>query len=164
MSRPLLCLLLGSAPFHTLGADCPQAGSAARILSSTAWLTTAVYEDNDKTQNLIDQYPAVVGISLWNACSNRFEYFDPADGSSRHANGGGGYFFFTGDGIDQITLPDHGPALRRRLQVLDAEAFTYSRRVPRHFRDGQPEITLHVEHTPYTGGLALPAQPKAKAP
>lgn len=162
MSRHALCLLLASIASHARGADCPQAGAASRMLSSTAWLTTAVYEGDDRTRNLVDQYPAVVGVSLWNACSNRFEYFDPADGTSRRTNGGGGYFFFTGDGTHQITVADHGPALRRRMESLDAKTFTYSRRVPRHFMEGQPEITLYVEHTPYTGRLPLPAQPKSE--
>lgn len=161
MKRLVLSLLFASTASHAQGIDCPQAGISARTLSSTVWLTTAVYEGDDRTQNLIDQYPAVVGISLWDACSNRFEYFDPADGASRHVYGGGGHFLFTGDGIHQITLPDNGPTLRRRLEVLDGTEFTYSRQVPKHFIDGQQEVTLHVVHTPYTGTLVLPARPRS---
>ncbi|MFL6956328.1 DUF4822 domain-containing protein [Nocardiopsis yanglingensis] len=159
MPRLPLALLLACATFRAPAADCPHAGAAARTLAATAWLTTAVYEGDDRTRNLIDRYPAVVGVSLWDACSNRFEYFDPEDGASRLAKGGGGYFLFTGDGIHQVTLPDHGPVLRRRMEVLDAGTFTYSRQVPRAFMEGHPEITLHVEHTPFRGALPLPAQP-----
>lgn len=159
MLRLVFPLLAASAASHAQGADCPQAGAAAQTLSSTAWLTTAVYEGDERTQNLIDQYPAVVGISLWDACSNRFEYFDPASGASRRATGGGGYFLFTGDGINQITLADNGPTLHRRLEVLDGTRFTYSRQVPKHFIEGKQAVTLHVVHTPYTGTLALPVRP-----
>lgn len=158
MQRLVIALLLACAAFRAPAADCPHAGAAAQTLAGTAWLTTAVYEGDDRTRNLIDQYPAVVGVSLWDACSNRFEYFDPEDGTSRLAKGGG-YFLFTGDGFHQITLPDHGPALRRRMEVLEAGTFTYSRQVPRSFMEGQPEITLRVEHTPFRGALSLPAQP-----
>ncbi|MEG0184809.1 MAG: DUF4822 domain-containing protein [Stenotrophomonas sp.] len=144
MRRLILATLLSAAASSAHALDCPQAGPSALTLSRTVWLTTAVYEGTDRSHNVIDQYPAVVGVSLWDACSNRFEYFDPASGASRRATGGAGYFLFTGDGISQITLPDNGPTLRRRMEVLDASEFTYSRRVPRHFIAGQPEVTLHV--------------------
>lgn len=155
LSSPILTLLL-AAP---AAAACPSATPAQRVLASTAWQTTAVYEGDDRSKNVIDRYPAVVGLSVWDACSNRFEYFDPASGASRARQGGAGYYLFTGDGRDQVTLPDRGRPISRQLQILDAHEFTYSRSVPRNLQAGQPQVTLHVVHTPYRGPLPLAAQP-----
>lgn len=118
-----------------------------------------MHEGDDRSTNVIDRYPDVVGLSVWDACSNRFEYFDPISGASRASLGGAGYYLFTGDGQHQVTLPDRGAPISRRLQTLDADEFTYSRTVPRNLQAGQPEVILHVVHTPYRGPLAIPMRP-----
>ena len=130
-------------------------------LSSTVWLTTAVYEDGNRAIDLSEKYPAVVGISLWDACRNRFEYFDPRTGDSRSAIGGSGYFLFTGDGNYQITLPDHSGPVRRRMDVMTPQEFTYSRTVPEGMATGSREVVIQVVHTPYQGVLPIPAAPRS---
>lgn len=154
---PSLLLLLAHA---TTSSACATASAQATLLADRTWLTTAVYEGHDRTQNHIARYPGVVGISIWDACSNRFEYFDPATGRSRGEHGGAGWFFFTGDRRYQHTVPDAGTPLRRRMEVLTASEFTYSRQVPRGMREGAPLVTVYVVHTPYAG----PWQVKATAP
>lgn len=125
-------------------------------LASTVWQTTAVYEENDRSHNVIERYPGVVGISIWDAASNRFEYFDPSTGQSRLTQGGAGYFFITGDRRYQINVFDSdGKALLRRLEVLNRQEFTYSRVVPRNMTSGSPEIRIHVVHTPYAGPFKI---------
>lgn len=160
--HPLL-LLLSLALSAPAAAASPgvDPASQARLLAARTWITTAVYEDDDVDNDKAAMYPGVVGISRWDADSNRFEYFDPSNGKSRRAQGGGGWFFFTGDARHQVTVPDNGVPLPRRMQVLDAETFTYSRRVPRGMQPGQPMVTLHVVHKPYTGPWQIPAVPFA---
>ncbi|WP_448136026.1 DUF4822 domain-containing protein [Stenotrophomonas rhizophila] len=143
---------------------CETAPAQAKLLAERTWLTTAVYEGNDRTQNHIARYPGVVGISIWDACTNRFEYFDPATGRSRREQGGAGGFYFTGDRRYQYTVPDTGTPLRRRMEVLSASEFTYSRQVPRGMREGEPLVTVHVVHTPYRGPWQVTATSRAESP
>jgi Domain of unknown function (DUF4822) len=148
------------APAHAIAAPaCAAASPDAQVLAAKTWLTTAVYEGDDRSSNLVERYPGVVGISLWDACSNRYEYFDPATGRSRSQQGGAGWFFFTGDRQYQHTVSDNGTQLRRKMEVIHPTEFTYSRQVPKDMREGQPLVTIHVVHTPYTG--AFQVQPSA---
>ncbi|VBB16481.1 DUF4822 domain-containing protein [Burkholderia stabilis] len=126
-----------------------------KALTSTVWQTTAVYEENDRSHNVIERYPSVVGISIWDAGSNRFEYFDPATGQSRLTQGGAGYFFITGDRRYQINVFDGGGnALVRRLEILNRHEFTYSRVVPQNMASGS-QVRIYVVHTPYTGPFKI---------
>ncbi|APD12435.1 DUF4822 domain-containing protein [Pandoraea sputorum] len=125
-------------------------------LTSKVWQTTAVYEGEDQSRNVMERYPGVVGISIWDASSNRFEYFDPATGLSRRTQGGEGYFLITGDRRHQINAFDAGgKPLVRRLEVLNEHEFTYSRVVPRNMVDGNPNVTIRVVHTPYAGPFSI---------
>lgn len=143
-------------PGHALAAPaCAAASPDAQVLAGKTWLTTAVYEGDDRSTNLVERYPGVVGISLWDACSNRYEYFDPATGRSRSQQGGAGWFFFTGDRQYQHTVSDNGTQLRRKMEVIHPTEFTYSRQVPKDMREGQPLVTIHVVHTPYTGAFQV---------
>ncbi|QMV72171.1 DUF4822 domain-containing protein [Comamonas piscis] len=147
---PLAAALL--APAYALASPaCTGASPDAQVLAEKTWLTTAVYEGDDRSNNLVARYPGVVGISLWDACSNRYEYFDPATGRSRSQQGGAGWFFFTGDRQHQHTVSDNGSQLRRKMEVINPKEFTYSRQVPKDMREGQALVTIHVVHTPYTG-------------
>lgn len=154
-SGPIAALALASvllAPGYAMATQaCTGASPDAQVLAGKPWLTTAVYEGDDRSNNLVERYPGVVGISLWDACSNRFEFFDPATGLSRSQQGGAGWFFFTGDRQYQHTLSDKGTQLRRKMEVNNPTEFTYSRQVPRELRTGEPLVTIHVVHTPYTG-------------
>jgi len=164
MPYPILpSLLLLFAQASTVPA-CPGASEQARQLAERTWITTAVYEGDDRSRNQVARYPGVVGISLWDACSNRFEYFDPATGRSRAEHGGAGWFFFTGDRRHQHTVPDAGTPLRRRVEVLTASEFTYSRQVPHGMREGAPLVTVHVVHTPYAGPWQVQATASAASP
>jgi hypothetical protein len=154
----LAAALLAPAYVHASPA-CTGASPDAQVLTEKTWLTTAVYEGDDRSTNLAARYPGVVGISLWDACSNRYEYFDPATGRSRSQQGGAGWFFFTGDRQYQHTVSDNGSQLRRKMEVLNPKEFTYSRQVPKDMREGQPLVTIHVVHTPYTE--AFQVQPSA---
>lgn len=158
---PSLLVLLAHVPASSA---CDSASAQAKLLADRTWLTTAVYEGQDRTRNHIARYPGVVGISIWDACSHRFEYFDPATGHSRSAHGGAGWFFFTGDRRYQHTVPDIGTPLRRRMEVLTASEFTYSRQVPRGMREGEPVVTVHVVHTPYQGPWKVTATPRTGSP
>jgi len=57
------------------------------------------------------------------------------------------------------TVSDNGTQLRRKMEVIHPTEFTYSRQVPKDMREGQPLVTIHVVHTPYTG--AFQVQPSA---
>lgn len=130
-------------------------------LTGKAWLTTAVHENGDRRVDVSHKYPAVVGISVWDACRNRFEYFDPRTGASRAHQGGSGYFLFTGQGRYQVTLPDHAPPIKRQIEVLDAHEFTYSRQVREGMTPASPLRVIHVVHTPYEGPLQIPDAPRS---
>lgn len=130
-------------------------------MAGKAWLTTAVHVDGDRRVDVSRQYPAVVGISVWDPCRNRFEYFDPVTGASRAAQGGSGHFLFTSEGRYQITLPDHAAPIQRRIEVLTGREFTYSRQVPEGMKPGAPMRVIHVVHTPYDGPLQIPEVPRS---
>jgi hypothetical protein len=150
-----LLLWFAAATLPTACAE-PATGIDPTALTSTIWHTTAVYEGEDRSRNVIERYPSVVGISIWDAGSNRFEYFDPATGLSRRTQGGVGYFFITGDKRYQINVFDAGgKPLVRRLEVLNRREFTYSRVVPRNMAEGNSNVTIHVVHTPYAGPFKI---------
>lgn len=117
-------------------------------LPSNVWQTTAVYEAQNMSLNVIDKYPGVVGVSIWDANTNRFEYFDPTDWTTRAKNGGAGYFLITGNKREQINFFDNGVVLARTLEKLTPNEFTYSRTVPREMKSGAPDVTIFVVHTP----------------
>jgi hypothetical protein len=153
----IYCLLLWVAAIALPTAHAePAKDIEPAALTSTIWQTAAVYEGEDRTRNVIEHYPSVVGISIWDEGSNRFEYFDPATGLSRHTQGGAGYFFITGDKRYQINVFDAGgKPLVRRLEVLNRHEFTYSRVVPRNMAEGSQNVTIHVVHTPYAGPFKI---------
>ncbi|WP_064117625.1 DUF4822 domain-containing protein [Pseudomonas fluorescens] len=123
------------------------------LASSPRWLTTKVYIDGATETDVKAQYPGVVGISTWNPERNRYEFFDTDTGESQYNNGGGGYFFVTGDQKQHILVPDIGPTktIVRRLETLNSSEFTYSREVPRDMVENNPLVRIHVVHAPYTG-------------
>jgi hypothetical protein len=150
-----LSLAAATVPVAGAGPVAPR-GIDPNALASTVWQTTAVYEENDRSHNLIERYPSVVGISIWDAASNRFEYFDPSTGQSRLTQGGAGYFFITGNRRYQINVFDSGgKALVRRLEMLNRREFTYSRVVPQNTTSGSREVRIYVVHTPYKGPFKI---------
>ncbi|HEL2981154.1 TPA: DUF4822 domain-containing protein [Stenotrophomonas maltophilia] len=158
MRLPVIMALACLLPVFSVSAsptDCALTDPRYAALAGTLWLTTAVHENGDTQVDHSGKYPAVVGISRWDACRNRFEYFDPETAQSRAASGGSGYFLFTGDGRYQITLPDHASPIRRRMDVMTPQEFTYSRRVPEGMKPGMPDVTIQVVHTPYKGSLQI---------
>lgn len=97
----------------------------------------------------------MVGISTWDPERNRYEFFYTDTGKSKYDNGGGGYFFVTGDQKKHILVPDVGPikTVTRRLETLNSNEFTYSREVPRDMVDTNPLVRIYVVHAPYTGTI-----------
>ena len=95
----------------------------------------------------------MVGISTWDPERNRYEFFYTDTGESKYDNGGGGYFFVTGDQKSHILVPDVGPTktVVRRLEKLNPNEFTYSREVPRDMIANNPLVRIYVVHAPYTG-------------
>jgi len=135
--------------------DAAQTADARQLASSPRWLTTKVYIDGAPETDVKAKYPGVVGISTWDPESNRYEFFYPDTGESKYNNGGGGYFFITGDEKQHVLVPDKGPVktIVRRLETLNDREFTYSREVPRDMVETNPPVRIHVVHAPYTGTL-----------
>lgn len=125
------------------------------LASSPQWLTTKVYIEGEPDTDVKASYPGVVGISMWDPQRNRYEFFYTDTGSSKHADGGGGYFLVTGDKKTHILVPDVGPTktIVRRLEKLDSSEFTYSREVPRDMVSTNPPVRIYVVHAPYTGPI-----------
>ncbi|TMU79019.1 DUF4822 domain-containing protein [Pseudomonas fluorescens] len=147
MTGLLLAALL--APLASANADVRE------LASSPRWLTTKVYIDGAPETDVKAKYPGVVGISTWDPERNRYEFFYTDTGESKYNNGGGGYFFVTGDQKKHILVPDIGPTKTfvRRLETLNNREFTYSREVPRDMVDNNPLVRIHVVHAPYTGTI-----------
>jgi hypothetical protein len=121
-------------------------------LGRTRWLTTEVYIEGHPDVNLKDEYLGVVGLSMWDMQTNRYEFFDTVTGASRLNEGGGGYFFITGDRKYHVNVPDKGNgAVVRKLEVLHDSEFTYSRVVPEKLIEGNPPVKIYVVHKPYHG-------------
>jgi len=143
----------------------PIAGAQADIrdlASSPRWLTTKVYIEGAPQTDVKAKYPGVVGISTWDPETNRYEFFYTDTGESKYNNGGGGYFFVTGDQRQHVLVPDIGPnkTIVRRLETLNKNEFTYSREVPRDMIESNPPVRIHVVHAPYTGSVVT----KSSAP
>ena len=123
-------------------------------LGATRWLTTEVHIDGDLKTNVKDEYPGVVGLSLWDMQTNRYEFFDTKTGASKLAQGGAGFFFITGDRKHHVIIPDKGNgAVVRDIQVLDETEFTYTRTVPEKLIDNRRPVKIWVVHKPYHGPL-----------
>lgn len=154
MHKPtIIGLLLAALSLPHVSAA--QATDIRQLASSPRWLTTKVYIDGAPETDVKAKYPGVVGISTWDPESNRYEFFYPDTGESKYNNGGGGYFFITGDEKQHVLVPDKGPVktIVRRLETLNDREFTYSREVPRDMVETNPPVRIHVVHAPYTGTL-----------
>lgn len=150
-NHPRNCLL-----FATLLMSITTANADIRELaSSPRWLTTKVYVEGAPQTDVKTSYPGVVGISTWDPETNRYEFFYTDTGESKYDNGGGGYFFVTGDQQQHVLVPDKGPVktIVRRLETLNKNVFTYSREVPRDMIENNPPVRIHVVHAPYTGSV-----------
>ncbi|WP_426155227.1 DUF4822 domain-containing protein [Pseudomonas sp. TSRC2-2] len=136
-------------PTASAQADIRELGSSPR------WLTTKVYVEGAPQTDVKEKYPGVVGISTWDPETNRYEFFYTDTGESKYKNGGGGYFFVTGDQKKHVLVPDIGPtkSIVRRLETLNKNEFTYSREVPRDMIESNPPVRIHVVHAPYTGSV-----------
>ncbi|AZE73333.1 hypothetical protein C4K00_3106 [Pseudomonas synxantha] len=123
--------------------------------TSPQWLTTKVYIEGAPDIDVKDNYPGVVGISMWDPERNRYEFFYTDTGLSKYDQGGGGYFMVTGDRKTHILVPDKGPhrSIVRRLEVLNNQEFTYSREVPRDMVQTNENVRIYVVHAPYTGPI-----------
>lgn len=152
MHKPtIIGLLLAALSMPHLSAA--QATDIRQLASSPRWLTTKVYIDGAPETDVKAKYPGVVGISTWDPERNRYEFFYTDTGESKYNNGGGGYFFVTGDQKQHVLVPDMGPikTIVRRLETLNDREFTYSREVPRDMIETNPPVRIHVVHAPYTG-------------
>ncbi|MGB8923148.1 MAG: DUF4822 domain-containing protein [Pseudomonas sp.] len=151
----LTCLLLAGLlfPFASVAQQAPASIDVRELASSPRWLTTRVYIEGAAETDVKDNYPGVVGISTWDPERNRYEFFYTDTGNSKYNNGGGGYFFVTGDHNEHVLVPDIGTTktIVRRLEALNKNEFTYSREVPRDMVESNPLVRIYVVHAPYTG-------------
>ncbi|MNX99818.1 hypothetical protein D3C86_1322850 [compost metagenome] len=151
------CLLLAAllSPVSSFAQPTSATADIRALASSPRWLTTKVYVEGAPQVDVKANYPGVVGISTWDPERNRYEFFYTDTGKSKYDNGGGGYFFVTGDQKNHILVPDVGPikTVTRRLETLNSNEFTYSREVPRDMVDTNPLVRIYVVHAPYTGTI-----------
>jgi len=151
------CLLLAAllCPLGSFAQQAPAAADIRDLASSPRWLTTKVYIEGAPQTDVKASYPGVVGISTWDPELNRYEFFYADTGESKYKNGGGGYFFITGDHKTHVLVPDVGPTktVVRQLETLNRSEFTYSREVPRDMVENNPLVRIHVVHAPYTGAI-----------
>ncbi|TVT83511.1 DUF4822 domain-containing protein [Pseudomonas sp. H3(2019)] len=149
------CLLLAGllCSSSSYGQQAPPTADIHALASSPRWLTTKVYIEGAPEKDVKANYPGVVGISTWDPERNRYEFFYTNTGQSKYNNGGGGYFFVTGDQKTHVLVPDIGPirTITRSLEKLNPHEFTYSREVPRDMLDTNPPVRIYVVHAPYTG-------------
>lgn len=150
-NKTILWLLLAALFIPNISAA--QTTDIRQLASSPRWLTTKVYIDGAPETDVKAKYPGVVGISTWDPERNRYEFFYTDTGESKYNNGGGGYFFVTGDQKQHVLVPDMGPikTIVRRLETLNDQEFTYSREVPRDMIETNPPVRIHVVHATYTG-------------
>lgn len=162
------CLLLAAllCPLSSFAQQPPATADIQELASSARWLTTKVYIEGAPQTDVKDHYPGVVGISTWDPKQNRYEFFYTDTGESKYSNGGGGYFFITGDHKTHILVPDVGPTktVVRRLETLNRSEFTYSREVPHHTGKDSPPVRIYVVHAPYTGSVETKSALKPGTP
>lgn len=143
-------------PLGSFAQQAPVTADVRDLASSPRWLTTKVYIEGAPETDVKENYPGVVGISTWEPERNRYEFFYADTGESKYKNGGGGYFFVTGDYKTHILVPDIGPTktVVRKLETLNRNEFTYSREVPRDMVASNPLVRIYVVHSPYTGTVS----------
>lgn len=159
LAAALLC------PLSSFAKQAPATADIRELASSPRWLTTKVYIEGEPQTDVKEKYPGVVGISTWDPERNRYEFFYPDTGESKYNNGGGGYFFVTGDRKTHVLVPDVGPTktVVRQLETLNSNEFTYSREVPRDMVNNNPPVRIYVVHAPYTGTVVTNSAIKSDA-
>lgn len=149
------CLLLAAllCPPASFAQQAPATVDIRELASSPRWLTTKVYIEGAPQTDVKAKYPGVVGISTWDSERNRYEFFYTDTGESKYNDGGGGFYFITGDHKTHVLVPDVGPTktVVRRMEKLNKGEFTYSREVPRDMVASNPLVRIYVVHAPYTG-------------
>lgn len=116
------------------------------ILAATVWQGTVVLDAEGKDVSASNQN--FLGLALYDAKNNKYEFFDKTSGVSR---GDHGYF----DVIRNNTVRVHVSLGMKYAAVLEItelhpKKFTYARKG----KDAAgKEIAIVVEHVPYTGAL-----------
>ncbi|KMY33724.1 lipoprotein [Lysinibacillus xylanilyticus] len=115
----------------------------AKILSSTDWEATKVYDKNNK--DLTAENSNLLGLAKYDADSARYEFFDPKTAGSLDDKG---VFFFTNDGKHRILISE----TKNYQEIVDItkvtnKMFTYKRMG----KDANgSDVEVFVEHVPYT--------------
>ncbi|GAB0170089.1 DUF4822 domain-containing protein [Lysinibacillus sp. CTST325] len=114
----------------------------AKILSSSDWQATKVYDKNNK--DLTAENSNLMGLAKYDADSGRYEFFDPNTAGSIDDKG---IFFFTNDGKHRILISE----TKKYQEIVDITKltnamFTYKRMG----KDANgSDVEVFVEHVPY---------------
>ncbi|MEY9977054.1 DUF4822 domain-containing protein [Lysinibacillus sp. RC79] len=116
-----------------------------KILAGTLWQGTVVLDVN---KNDVTQYNTnFISIAKYDANTNKYEFFNPETGKSR---GDYGYFnVIDGNKLRaHVSIGDNKYGAVLEITELNNKKFTYKR--TGKDKDGK-DITVFVEHEPYTG-------------
>ncbi|MEY9971477.1 hypothetical protein ABH966_001850 [Lysinibacillus sp. RC46] len=114
----------------------------AKILSSSDWQATKVYDKNNK--DLTAENSNLMGLAKYDADSGRYEFFDPNTAGSIDDKG---IFFFTNDGKHRILISE----TKNYQEIVDItkltnKMFTYKRMG----KDANgSDVEVFVDHVPY---------------
>nr|WP_263325277.1 DUF4822 domain-containing protein [Neobacillus sp. Marseille-Q6967] len=115
----------------------------ARILSSTNWQGTKVYDKNKN--DLTEQNANFIGLAKYDDKTARYEFFDKTTKQSR---GDYGTFFITNDGNIRVLISESmGYQAVVEITKLTKDMFTYKRMGKD--ANGQ-DVEVFVDHIPYT--------------
>lgn len=115
----------------------------AKILSSSDWQATKVYDKNNK--DLTAENSNLLGLAKYDADSARYEFFDPNTAGSLDDKG---IFFITNDGKRRVLISE----TKNYQEIVDItkltnKVFTYKRMG----KDANgSDVEVFVEHVPYT--------------
>jgi ribosomal protein S6E (S10) len=114
----------------------------AKILSSTNWQGTKVYDKNH--HDLTKENANFIGLAKYDDETSRYEFFDQ---NTKETRGDKGTFFITNDGKNRILISESmGYQAVVNITELNKDKFTYKRMG----KDANGnDVEVFVEHVPY---------------
>ncbi|MBO0999770.1 DUF4822 domain-containing protein [Bacillus sp. SD075] len=114
-----------------------------KILSSTNWQGTKVYDKNNK--DLTKENANFIGLAKYDGEASRYEFFDK---NTKKSRGDKGTFFITNGKIRVLISESFGYQAVVEITELNKDLFTYKRMG----KDANGnDVEVFVEHIPYTG-------------
>lgn len=134
--------IVSNADAYEQGKELTKGQEMARILSSTDWQGTKVYDKNNK--DLTKENAGFIGLAKYDNETSRYEFYDKTTKQSR---GDYGTFFITNDGKIRVLISESkGYQAVVEITELTKDMFTYKRMGK---DESGKDVEVFVDHIPY---------------